>query len=231
VRTVRSIPAPLPAAARDIWTSGERRDFGRKLDTARPADGGVIIEEMTRELERLTAHAADVERNIARWEQERRRIAAAQADWGERAALAVDKGRDELARAAIAQQHKLDARRTRISDDLARLETLLATYYRDIAALEEKASDSIRLAVVAASRLEGAEDSRRARELIHGERTAAAMSDLDAFERAADAAEGEAEALALGGPAPTERDLAALEEADRLDRALADLKSRRRSAA
>lgn len=231
IRLVPSLPPSEPVSGdRDIWTSTERRSFGRKLDSAKPADGGQIIDEMSRELERLKAHAGDVERNVTRWEQELQRIEAAQADWTERATLAVDKGRDLLARAALEQRQKLDSRKAGIAADLSRLEALLATYYKDIATLEQKTSESIRLAVVTASRLEGAEDSRRARELIYGERTAAAMSDLEQVERAADLAEGQAEALALTGPPTIETEFAALQEEAKLDQALAELKTRRRSA-
>lgn len=236
VRIVPSLPPPAPAGelvpgGRDIWTPAERRSFGRKLDAAAPVDGAKIIDEMSRELQRLKTHAADVEKNVTKWEQELQRIEAAQADWTERATLAVDKGRDLLARAALEQRQKLDARKAGLKADITRLEALLATYYKDIAALEQKTSDSIRLAVVAASRLEGAEDSRRARELVYGERTAAAMSDLEQVERAADLAEGQAESLTLTGPPTMETEFAALEQEAKLDQALAELKARRRSAA
>jgi len=225
-RPVRLMPAP-PAAGSDIWTPAERRSFGRKLDGAAPVDGGKIIGEMQQQLGRLTAHAAEVERNLAKWEAELQRIDAAQADWTERATLAVDMGRDALARAALEQRQKLDARKIALKADMVRLEALLATYYKDIAALEQKTSDSIRLAVVASSRLEGAEDSVRTRELVFGERTAAALGNLEQVERAADLAEGRAEALVLGAPRGLEGEFAALKREAELDRALNEIKAKR----
>jgi len=225
-RAVRLVP-PLAATGTQIWTPDERRSFGRKLDSVQPVDGGKIIGEMQQQLTRLTAHAAEVERNLAKWEAELGRIDAAQADWTERATLAVDKGREALARAALEQRQKLDARKVALKADMARLEALLATYYKDIAVLEQKTSDSIRLAVVASSRLEGAEDSARARELVFGERTAAALSNLEQVERAADLAEGRAEALTLGAPRNLEDEFAALKREAELDRALGEIKAKR----
>jgi phage shock protein A len=82
--------------------------------------------------------------------------------------------------------------------------------------------------VLAESRLQGAEGSVRARELVFGQRTAAALSDLDRVERAADLAEGQAEALTLGGDPGLAGEFAALEQQDKLDRELDALKKKRR---
>ena len=232
-RSVSNQPVALvPASAvADIWSPEERRGFGRKLAAAAPVSSNAVVGEMQRELGKLVRNAGEVDRNLTRWRGELARIEAAQADWQDRAGLAVDKGRDQLARAALDQKAKLDPRAEGLRADIARLDDLLAGYRLDIAALENKLSESIRRHVLAQSRLEGAEDSVRARELVFGERTAAALSNLDQVERAADLAEGQAEALALGADPGLAGEFAALEQQDALEKELAALKAVRRPAA
>lgn len=120
--------------------------------------------------------------------------------------------RSACPRGAGAEGQAAAARRWASRGDIARLEELLAGYRRDITELEGKVSESVRRQILAQSRLEGAEGSTRARELVLGERTAAAMANLDMVERAADLAEGPAEALTLGcGDAGLASEFAALE--------------------
>lgn len=228
-RPVTNQPLVLVDAPADLWTPEERRTFGRKLAATPAVSSDAVVAEMQRELARLIRNCDEVERNKARWQSELHRVAAAQADWQDRAGLAVDKGRDQLARSALEQKAKLEPRAIGLRADIARLDELLAGYRRDIAALEGKLSESVRRHVLAHSRLEGAEGSARARELLFGQRTAAAFADLEQVERAADHAEGRAEALALGLDQGLAGEFAALEREDRLERELAELKRKRGS--
>ena len=225
--TVTNQPRELVRAPADIWTPEERRSFGRKLATAPVVSADAVVAEMQRELSKLVRNAADVEKNLAKWRGELFRIEAAQGDWQQRAELAVDKGRDALARAALEQKAKLQPRAEGLRADIGRMEELASGYIRDINALETKLSESLRRQVLAEARLECAEDSVRARELVFGERTAAALSDLEQVERAADLAEGQAEALTMGGNPGLAGEFAALEKQDALDRELAALKAKR----
>lgn len=219
---------PVPS---DIWSPEERRSFGRKLAATPAVSTSAVVGEMQRELAKLLRNASEVDRNLAKWRAELHRVEAAQADWQDRAGLAVDKGRDQLARAALEQKAKLQPRADGLRADIARMDELLAGYRRDIAVLENKLSESIRRQVLAQSRLDCAEDSVRARELVYGERTATALSSLEQVERAADLAEGQAEALTIGVDASLAGEFAALEQQDKLDKELASLKQRRRPAA
>lgn len=230
VRAVTNQPQELMVvdAPADLWNPEERRSFGRKFAAAPMVSTDAVVSEMQRELAKLIRNAAEVERNLAKWQAELHRIEAAQADWQDRAGLAVDKGRDGLARAALEQKAKLQPRALGLKADIARLDELLAGYRRDIGVLESKLSESIRRQVLAQSRLEGAEGSVRARELVFGQRTAAAFSNLEQVERAADLAEGKAEALTLGSDPGLAGEFAALESEDRLERELAALKHERR---
>lgn len=231
-RPVTNRPVALVDAPSDIWTPAERRGFGRKLAAAPVVSTDAVVADMQNELGRLMRNAAEVDKNLARWRGELLRIEAAQTDWQNRAELAIDKGRDQLAKASLGEKAKLEPRASGLREDIARLEELVGGYRRDIVVLEAKLSESIRRQVLAETRLESAEDRARARELVFGERTAVAMSNLENVERAADLAEGQAEAMVLGAGAPGLADeFAALERQDALDRELEALKARRKKPA
>lgn len=219
--------AELVAAPSDIWTPAERQTFGRKLAATPAVSADAVVQEMQRELTNLVRNASDVDKNLNKWRGELHRIEAAQGDWQQRAALAVDKGRDALARAALEQKAKLEPRASGLRADIGRMEELAAGYVRDINALETKLSESVRRQVLAHTRLEVAEDSVRARELVFGQRTAAAFSNLEQVERNADLAEGHAEAMTLGNNPGLAGEFEALEKQDALDKELAALKAAR----
>lgn len=220
-------PRDLVRVPDDLWTPQERRHFGRKLMANPVVSADAVVADMQRELSKLVGNAAEVEGNILKWQGELHRIELAQGDWHDRATLAIDKNRDQLARAALEQKAKLEPRAKGLREDIGRLDELLQGYRRDIGALEAKLSESVRRKVLAESRLEGAEDSVRARELVFGERTAAAMSTLHRVERAADLVEGQADALKLGIDPGLVGEFAALEQQDKLDRELESLKQQR----
>ncbi|MCP4414841.1 MAG: phage shock protein PspA, partial [Gammaproteobacteria bacterium] len=80
------------------------------------------------EKKELKRHMADVNRNINRW--------------AEKAELAISKGRDDLARAALTEKQKLqDAFETQESE-LKELETALSQLKTDIGHLQEKLNEA-----------------------------------------------------------------------------------------
>jgi phage shock protein A len=77
------------------------------------------------------------------------------------------------------------------------------------------------------SRLESATQRARMREMYSGPKVDDAFSRFDVLERAADQAEGRADALALGAPPKTlEEEIAELRNADKVDAELEALKAR-----
>ena len=58
--------------------------------------------------------------------------------WEGRAQLAVNKGRDDLAREALVEKRKYSSRAENAKQELAELDALVAQYHEDIQQLEEK---------------------------------------------------------------------------------------------
>ena len=157
-----------------------------------------VTRQMEQTLGETRTTAEELDRRIANWRQSLSSCEVAMIDWSNRAQVAIDGGREDLARQAIAERQRAAAKAAEIRADLTQIETLRTNYGRDIEALETKLSDTWRREVVIQSRMEVAQTSLKARELVYGERTKDALSRLEILEQEATLAEGRADAATLG---------------------------------
>ena len=160
----------------------------------------VVILEMEETLVEVRASAA---RSIADSKEKRRQVAqlaSLQDSWTERAELALSKGRDDLARAALMEKEKLVELDGEIRAEIVEIEDTLRASEADIAKLQAKLREARVRQNAIATRLESAENRVRLRELYAGSRVEEAFSNFALLEREADLAEGHAEALALAAP-------------------------------
>ena len=185
----------------------------------------VVILEMEETLVEVRASAA---RSIADQKEKRRQVAqlaSLQDSWTERAELALSKGRDDLARAALMEKEKLVELADEIRAEIVEIEETLRASEGDIAKLQAKLREARVRQNAIATRLESAENRVRLRELYAGNRVEEAFSNFALLEREADLAEGQAEALALAAPKSLEDEIAELKVADRVDAELAAMKA------
>ena len=157
----------------------------------------MIIMEMEETLVEVRASAA---RTIAdQKEMKRAMIKAQQAvqDWQDKAELALSKGREDLAKAALVEKNKakgfIDT--TQVEIDL--LGETLALNEADIAKLESKLREARNRQNALINRIESATQRSKLREMIRGPRVEEAFSRFEVLERRADMAEGRADALGL----------------------------------
>ena len=191
----------------------------------------VVILEMEETLVEVRASAA---RSIADQKEKRRQVAqlaSLQDSWTERAELALSKGRDDLARAALMEKEKLFELAEEIQAEIAEIEQSLRASEADIFKLQAKLREARTRQNSVATRLETAENRARMREMYAGTRVEAAFSNFALLERDADLAEGHAEALALAAPRSLEGEIAELKVADRVDAELAAMKAAMKEAA
>ena len=192
----------------------------------------VVILEMEETLVEVRASAA---RLIADQKEKRRQVAqlaGLQESWNERAELALDKGREDLARAALMEKEKLTDLADELRDEIAEIDASLRAFEADIAKLQAKLREARARQNAIATRLETAENRARLRELYAGERVEEAFSNFDLLERQADLAEGHADALLLAAPPKTlEEEIAELKVAERVDAELAAMKAAMKEAA
>ncbi len=184
-----------------------------------------IIFEMNETLVEVRASAA---RTIADQKEMRRHIAkleSLQANWHEKAELALSKDREDLATAALVEKQKAGDMAERLKSEIAVLDDALKGYEDDIAKLQKKLAEARARQSSVVNRLESAENRIRLREMTHGDRTQDAFARFEILERRVDEAEGRADALGLGQKKSLEEEFADLQAADKVAEELAALKA------
>jgi phage shock protein A len=191
----------------------------------------VIILEMEETLVEVRASAA---RSIADQKEMRRqieRLEELQANWTEKAELALSRGREDLARAALVEREKVADMAERLGAEIAVIEETLRASEADIFKLQNKLREARARQGSIATRLESAHNRTRMRQMYAGPRVDDAFSKFELLERSADYAEGEAEALLLAAPPKSlAEEIAELRNAEKVDAELERMKAARAAA-
>ena len=186
----------------------------------------MIIMEMEETLVEVRASAA---RTIADQKEMRRQIAKLdrmQDSWVEKAELALSKGREDLAKAALYEKQKSADLADQLKAEIEVLDDALRASEGDIAKLQGKLREARTRQNAIATRMESAHNRARMREMYAGPKVEEAFSRFDVLERHADLAEGQADALALGGgPKTLDEEIAELRSSDKVDAELEALKA------
>jgi phage shock protein A len=186
----------------------------------------MIILEMEETLVEVRATAA---RSIADAKEMRRamvRLEGITDSWTEKAELALSKGREDLAKAALVERQKASDMAKGLEAEIAVVETTLKGYEADIAKLQGKLREARARQNAIATRIESAVTRAKARELLNGSRTDDAFSKFELLERRADFAEGRADALGMTGPKSLEEEIAELKAEETVDAELEALKAK-----
>lgn len=187
----------------------------------------MIILEMEETLVEVRASAA---RTIADQKEMHRhtvKLDRLQADWAEKAQLALSKDREDLARAALVEKKKAADMSDQLKTEIAVLDDALRAYEQDIAKLQHRLREARSRQTAIAARLESAENRVKLRTLMTNERVDEALSRFDQLERRVDYAEGRADALTIAdgtGKPSLSDEIAALAGADKIDDELEEMK-------
>ena len=187
----------------------------------------MIILEMEETLVEVRASAARTiadQKEMHRHTVKRDRL---QADWSEKAQLALSKDREDLARAALLEKRKATDMIDQLKQEIAVLDDALRAYEQDIAKLQHRLREARSRQSQIAARLESAENRVKLRSLMTNERVDEALTRFDQLERRVDYAEGRAESLSIsdgrGGNSLAD-EFAALEGGDKVDEELEEMK-------
>ena len=208
---------------RDIFAANITEMLDRSEDPAKMIR--MVILEMEETLVDVRASAA---RCIADGKEMRRALSKVeehQKGWTEKAELALSKGREDLAKAALIERQKLADMADGLRDEIKGVDETLKTYETDIAKLQGKLREARARQNAIATRFESAVTRARARELLNGGRTEDAFSKFEILERRADFAEGRADALGMTGPKSLEEEIAELKASEAVDAELEAMKA------
>jgi phage shock protein A len=187
----------------------------------------MIILEMEETLVEVRASAA---RTIADQKEMHRhtvKLERLQADWGEKAQLALSKDREDLARAALMEKKRASDMADQLKQEIAVLDDALRAYEQDIQKLQSRLREARSRQTQIAARLESAENRVKLRTLMTNERVDDALTRFDQLERRVDYAEGRADALSISdgtGKPSLSDEIAALEGQDKIDEELEEMK-------
>jgi len=182
------------------------REMEDTLVELKASCAGVMAE--TRKVERLAGEA-----------EERRR------QWQDRAAMAVEKGRDDLAREALAEKRRYQERQTTLEQDLAECRALADQYQDDIRQLEERLTTAREKQRVLVQRHVHAGRKKKAQKDIRRADSADAVRRFEIFEQQIDRMEAEADLVNFGKSGSLEQAFRHLSVDEDIERELRALKS------
>jgi phage shock protein A len=224
VLTKELFPMGIFSRTRDIVAANITDLLDKAEDPAKMIR--MIIMEMEETLVEVRASAA---RTIADQREMRRQITKLdrlQESWVEKAELALSKGRDDLAKAALVEKQKGGEMAEQLKAEIEVLDEALRSSEADIAKLQTRLREARARQNAVMTRMESAQNRTRLREMYAGPKVEDAFSRFDMIERQADLAEGHADALGLGGPPKTlDEEISELRNADKVDAELEALKA------
>ena len=186
----------------------------------------LMIQEMEDTLVEVRSAAArsiadkkDLNRKLESLERE-------QADWDDKAELAIRKGREDLAKAALVEKSRVAAAVDALKRDYAAVDDGLAKLNEDIARLEAKLNDAKARQKALLARHKTANSRLAARKKIHDYKIEDAMVRFEQYTRRIDDVEGRIEAYDLGLPKDLDHEFAGLEAEESVQEELEALKQR-----
>jgi phage shock protein A len=187
----------------------------------------LMIQEMEDTLVEVRSSAA---RAIADRKEISRSLQALEreaADWQAKAELAIDKNRDDLAKAALAEKARVAASTESLKAQYDSLGESLDKLNDDIVRLEEKLVDAKTRQQAIFARHQTASRRLEVRKRLHSAKIDDALIRFDQFERRIDDIEAHVESYDLGGKKTLKDEFSDLETEDAVAKELRELKSKR----
>lgn len=186
----------------------------------------LMIQEMEDTLVEIRSAAAkciadrkELGRHIEHLEREK-------SGWAHRAELAVRREREDLARAALVEKQAIGDRADQMKLELESLDGQLEKFNSDITQLQGKLNDAKTRQRSIVIRHKTASSQLSARKHIHDDRIDEMLYRFETAEQRIDRVESEAEAINMGRGRHLADEIADLEQDDRVEAELADLKSK-----
>lgn len=186
----------------------------------------LAIQEMEDTLVEVRQGAA---RSIAEKKNLTRKIAeleTRQAEWEDKASFALDKDREDLARAALLAKDKGQETIDLLRQALIEVEESLSRSDDDLKKLQSKLEEAKAKQKALDTRRRAVSDQVRMRSQLHDSRIDDALERYAGVERKLDELEGHAESLSMGRSRSLEEEFAELEAESRVDAEMARLRAK-----
>ena len=208
---------------RDIISSNMNAMLDRAEDPQKLLK--LMIREMEDTLVELKASCAGVMANSKKVQRQLDSSRAKATSWGEKATLAVTKGRDDLAREALLEKRKYTESGEALEGELLELQGIVDSYQDDIRQLEEKLGTAREKQRLLTERHIRARRKMRAQQDIRRMDGAETLLKFEQFENRIERMEAEAELVNYGRNRAMEDAFDELMVDDEIEGQLKDLKS------
>lgn len=185
----------------------------------------LMIHEMEDTLVELKASCAGVMAQVKKIERQLGDVRDRADYWGEKAGLAVSKGRDDLAREALVERRNCQDRAEKLERERANHQGLIDQYKDDIQQLEDKLGSAREKQRLLVQRHIRATKSKRAQEDIRRAESTDAILRFEQLENRIERMEAEADLVNFGRKPSLEEEMENLGLDDEIEQELKDLKS------
>jgi phage shock protein A len=186
----------------------------------------LIVQEMEDTLVEVRTTSA---RTIAEKKELTRRIGQLRSEaeeWERKAELAINKQREDLAKAALSERNKAAAIADEIQLDLTRIEDELTRLSNEVTQLQDKLNDARTRQKALIMRHKTTSSRLKVKQSLYDTSAEDAVTRFDRFERKLDELESEVEAYDLGRNKNLADEINDLEKQEEIDQQLAELKAR-----
>ncbi len=146
-------------------------------------------------------------------------------NWEKKAKLAIEKGREELAREALLEKRRANEGTGALEKETVQLDEVIHNYQADITQLEEKLTTAREKQRVLVQRHIHAQHKTRAQQTIRRSETSDALLRYEQFEARIERMEADADLVNYGRKPSLEEQFAQLERDEDIEKELADLKN------
>ncbi len=184
----------------------------------------LMIREMEDTLVEIKASCAGVMAAEKKIERQKTGANDKAVSWGERAKLAVDKGRDDLAKEALMEKRRFQQRAESLEKEVAEHAALILQYKDDISQLEDKLKSAREKQRILVQRHIHAKRKIKAQEDIRKIDTSDSVIKFDEFENRIERLEAEADLVNFGRKPHLEDEFDKLVVDEEIEKELEDLK-------
>ena len=186
----------------------------------------LIIQEMEDTLVEVRANAARALAEKKEISRKKAEFDARAQEWGAKAELAVQKGREDLARGAISARHKAEEMIGLFDKELATIDQTVDKTAADLEQLQSKLKEARAKQRSLELRRQSASDSVRVARQVHDGRIEEALARFDHYERRIDELEADAQSMSMGRAKSLDEEFAELEAEDAVSAELNAIKQK-----
>lgn len=184
----------------------------------------MIINEMESTLLNVRSQSAKTIANKKEMERQIKSFEKEIASWQQRAELAIGKGREDLAKQALQEKHRIEKAITAQTEEFAALEIALERLDHDVAKLQSKLDEAVARKRSIVARHETVKATIHMRRKIETNNIDEALYRFNRFEKRMDEMEAEVEAMDLGKNVSLSEQIDSLQGDEELDKELDALK-------